>query len=135
MNNDLLAKPIFTASDLHRYWQELMSPLGFTGRRLYFFFLDEERHALRTLHEVSEIPARPTTEGVEGLISALSLLDGDFGIAILLARPGSQPMDDDDRAWARGLAEAARSLGVPLEPMHLATDRYLVPFAGDDLIG
>jgi hypothetical protein len=129
MNTELLSRPILTDADLYRFWTELMNPLGFTRRRLYFVLLDEERRVLRTLHEVDDIPARPTEEGVEGLMTALALVGDDFGIAILLARPGHHPMDADDRAWASGLVDASERFGISLEPIHLANDGCLVPFA------
>lgn len=134
MNSDLLISPILTAADLHRYWQELMSPLGFTERRLYFMFLDEERRAVPQLHEISGVPVHPTTADVDSLLTVLAHFSEQFAIAILLARPGRHPMDADDRAWALSLVEASRRFEVSLEPIHLATDGALVPFAGDDLV-
>ena len=52
---------------------------------------------------------------------------------VLLARPGSAPMSPADRGFARALAAAARCSGVPLEPLHLATDEEVLAFAPDDL--
>jgi hypothetical protein len=134
MNSDLLARPIHTAADLYRCWQEQMSPLGFTERRLYLVFLDDERRALPELHEISGVPVRPTTEDADALLRMLAHFRDQLAIAILLARPGRHPMDADDRAWALALVEAARRFEMPLEPLHLATDCALVPFAGDDLV-
>lgn len=134
MNSDLLARPILTAVDLHRYWQELMSPLGFTERRLYFVFLDDERRVVPQLHEIGGVPLHPTTEDADALLGILAHFRDQFAIAILLARPGRHPMDADDRAWALSLGEASRRFEVSLEPIHLATDCALVPFAGDDLV-
>jgi len=135
MNSDLLNRPIHTAADLHRFWQELMNPLGFTERRLYLVFLDDQRRALPEVHEITGVPVRPGAADAEALLGMLAQVSEQFAVAILLARPGSHPMDAADRAWARSLVEAARWFEVSLEPIHLATDRVLVPFAGDDLAG
>lgn len=129
MNSDPLAQPILTDADLHRYWQELMSPLGFTKRRLYLVFLDAERRALRELHEISGIPVRPTPDDADALMRMLAHFSDDFRFAILLTRPGRHSMDDDDRAWARELVDASHRFGISLEPIHFANDRELVPFA------
>lgn len=59
---------------------------------------------------------------------------GDGSLAILLSRPGGEPMTDDDRSWARTLSRSARARGVSLWPVHLATDAELVVFAPDDMV-
>jgi hypothetical protein len=56
-------------------------------------------------------------------------------VAILLTRPGSNPMNNADRSWARGLTSAARRLGVSMGPVHFANDVELRVFAPDDLVG
>ena len=54
-------------------------------------------------------------------------------VALLLARPGSASMTPDDRGFAQAVTTAARRSGVPLEPLHLATDEEVRVFAPDDL--
>lgn len=134
MNAELLSRPILNATDLHRYWQELMNPLGFTRRRLYFVFIGGHGHAVHQLHEISDIPVRPTAEDADALMGVLSHFMDEFRVAVLLTRPGRHPMDEDDRVWARELVEGSHRVGVQLEPLHFANDCSLVPFAGDDLV-
>ena len=134
-NTALRDRPVHTEIDLHQYWLELMRPLGFTQRRLYFVFLDHERRVVPQIHEISEIPARPDQEFLDSLLQVFAHFSHSFAFALLLTRPGEHPMDSDDRAWARGLIDAGQRAGIPLEPIHLATDTSLVPFAGDDLVG
>lgn len=134
-NTELLDRPIPTDIDLHQYWLELMSPLGFAQRRLYFIFLDHERRALRQLHEIDDLPAPPDHEFSDALMAVLTHFSEHFAFALLLARPGRHPMDANDRAWARALVAASNRAGVSLEPIHLANSDSLVPFTGDDLSG
>ena len=134
MNTELLDKPIHTDLDLHRYWLELMNPLGFSGRRLYMVFLDHQRRAMPQLHEIDELPAPPDHEFAAALSTMLAHFADSFSFALLLARPGRQPMDANDRAWARALIRAGESAGLQLAPLHFANDVYLVPFTGDDLV-
>ena len=51
---------------------------------------------------------------------------------MLLTRPGRDPMNSDDRSWARGLVAAAVRLGVPMRPVHFANDESLLVFAPDE---
>jgi len=66
---------------------------------------------------------------------ALREIGGDSAVAILLTRPGRDPMNSDDRSWARGLVAAAVTLGIPMHPVHFANDESLLVFAADDLVG
>jgi hypothetical protein len=43
-------------------------------------------------------------------------------------------VSDDDRAWARGLYDAGRQAGVPLEVVHRACDHDLVAVPMDDVL-
>lgn len=54
-------------------------------------------------------------------------------VAMLLTRPGRNPMDDADRSWARSLTSAAKQHGVSMWPVHFANDVELRVFAPDDL--
>lgn len=132
-NTELLDRPIQTDLDLHQYWLELMSPLGFSQARLYFVFLDHERRAVRQLHEISDLPTTPDREFLDAFMSILARFAQSFAFALLLARPGGHPMDAHDRVWARELVAAGGRAGIQLEPIHLANSDQLVPFTGDDL--
>lgn len=134
-NTELLDRPIPTDIDLHQYWLELMSPLGFASRRLYFIFLDHERRAVRQLHEISDLPVNPDREFLDAFMAILAHFAESFAFALLLVRPGSHPMDTHDRLWARELLTASSRAGIQLETIHFANSDYLAPFGGDDLVG
>jgi len=134
-NTELLDRPLRTDIELHQYWLELMSPLGFAEWRLYLIFLDRERRAIRQLHEIGDLPTLPDRGFADSLMAVLTHFAEYFSFALLLARPGNEPMDANDRAWARTLLAAANRSGIGLEPMHLANNDRLVPFTGDDLAG
>ena len=53
--------------------------------------------------------------------------------AFLRSRPGSGGPNPDDLGWAEALYDAARLARVPIEVVHLANDRDLVPIPMDDL--
>jgi hypothetical protein len=60
--------------------------------------------------------------------------DGAGGsVAMLLTRPGCNPMEDADRSWARCLTSAADQLKIWMWPVHFANDVELRVFAPDDL--
>ncbi len=132
---ELLDRPIHTDIDLHQYWLELMSPLGFARRCLYFVFLDHERRAVRQLHEIDDLPVKPDREFLDAFMAILAHFAESFAFALLLARPGQHPMDAHDREWARELLTASGRAGIRLEPIHFANSDYLAPFGGDDLVG
>ncbi|MCW5952013.1 MAG: hypothetical protein KIT69_07125 [Propionibacteriaceae bacterium] len=134
-NTELLDKPIHPDMDLHQYWLELMSPLGFSHCRLYFVFLDRERRAVRQLHEISDLPVTPDHDFLDAFMSILAHFAESFAFALLLTRPGHHPMDPHDKTWARELVAASGRAGIQLEPIYFANDDCLVPFAGDDLVG
>jgi hypothetical protein len=56
-------------------------------------------------------------------------LETDFApgtsVALLLTRPGADPVSVEDRRWATVLAQAAQRSAVPLEPMFRANDTAL----------
>ena len=90
------------------------------------------------LIQIEEIPPSADSEMCEPLLEMCEHIVGRNGaggaIAVLLTRPGSNPMNDADRSWARGLTSAARQLGVSMWPVHFANDVELRIFAPDDLV-
>ncbi len=102
--------PVRSQDDLDRHWRALMGKLGFAHR------------------------PEPTT--LTNLMDLLGRLLGDEPsgtVAFLLARPGLDPITPADRDWAAALTRAAAVAGVPIEPVHLATDHAVRVFAPDDL--
>ena len=53
--------------------------------------------------------------------------------ALLITRPGRDGPSPVDRLFGRRLLEGARASGVPLEPLHVATDVAVLALAPDDL--
>jgi hypothetical protein len=132
-----LQAPIRSQQDLHDRWSILMGDLGFSGRSLWFTFVDNERRMVPHISQIVDVPIRCDQEMASQVITMCGhLLDDSAGIsaiAFLLSRPGHHGMDADDRSWARALTAAARFERVSIETVHLATDSDLVAFAPDDL--
>jgi hypothetical protein len=129
--------PIRSQEDLHRHWRALMGPLGFSRRYLWLGLIGADRRPTPLLVQIDELPERPDPAMCDRFGAFLGhLLDEEPGcsVALLLSRPGPAAMTTADRAWAIGLTDAARRAGIPLEPLHLATDEAVRVFAPDDLL-
>ena len=89
--------------------------------------------------QIEEIPRSANIKTCQPLLEMCERIVGrsDVGssVAFLLTRPGSHPMNNADRSWARGLTGAAQQLGVSMWPVHFANDVELRVFAPDDLVG
>ncbi len=133
-----LMPPILTPHDMYRHWRALMGELGFTRRLLWFGLVSSDGRMAPQLNQVDHLPRRPHRVRLDNLMGICGelrdVIDEAGSLAFLLSRPGPARMTDDDRSWARELAAAASRVGVPLQPIHLATDEALRVFAADDLI-
>ena len=134
---ELDAIKIASQADLHRLWELLMDPLGFRGLSLWLTLIGPDRRPTRFLMEIGETPGVPTEDDVASLHQVLRQLlrdeaDGTTA-AFLITRPGRDGLTDDDRLFAGRLRAGARLAGVPLEPVHVATDRQVLAVAPDDL--
>lgn len=136
MTNSALPSTVRTQAELEEFWRLLMSPLGFSRARLYFFVIEED-HPIPGLIEIDDLPRTPDPDDVEGLADLLAPLGTRNApttrIAFLLARPGRGGADASDRAWARATHDATRRAGAACDTVHLATDDTLVPITLDDL--
>lgn len=131
--------PIRSPHDIYRHWRALMGELGFSRRLLWFAFLDADGRMAPPLNQIDQLPRDPDPLLIGNLLEICGdVLYRAFGtdgtVALLLSRPGSGQMTENDRWWARELTAAAARLSVPLQPIHLATDHALRVFAGDDLV-
>ena len=128
---------ISTQADLHRMWELLMQPLGWRARSLWVTFIGSDRRPTRMLLEVAECPSVPTEPEVASLYDVLGQImrqDGSAAsAAFLVARPGRDPLTDDDRLFGRRLLAGARRSGVGVEPVHVATDVAIWTVTPDDL--
>ena len=123
--------PIHCAEDMLARWRALMGPLGFGERLLWVGFVGANRCMLKVLSQVPVGPS-PHRDFVENLMGGLMvLLDEDFApgtsVALLLSRPGSDPVSHSDRRWAAVLTDAASRVGVRLEPLFRANDAAILP--------
>ncbi len=128
--------PVRTGLDVYHVWRLLMGPLGFGSRRLWVTFTDLDGRVSPVVQQVDDVPPRAGTADCDGLMTVLDHVRPVFeggAVALLYTRPGSRPMHDDDRSWARSLSAAARASEIPLWPVHFANDQQLLVFAPDDL--
>ena len=131
--------PVRTQADLHRHFRALMGELGFSRTSLWLAFFDEEGGSLPLLQEIDDLPALPTREDLGSLMRLCAYVLGmagahDGSVGFLLSRPGGPGVSAGDRAWAAGLAAAARECDVRSFPVHLANDTELRAFTPDDAV-
>jgi len=129
--------PLRTQADLHRQWRAMMGPLGFAGRRLWLLFLEPDDRPTELLLQIDDVADDPGADEAESLLHLCREVRREHGlgrVAVLLSRPGEGTVRPSDRRWGRALLDAARRTGVPLAPLHLATDDAVVPLTGDDLL-
>jgi hypothetical protein len=114
-----------------------MGTLGFGRARLWLAFLKPDDTMSAHLTQIEDIPRWADSTMCGSLVELCRHIVGRSGaggsVAMLLTRPGRNPMDDADRSWARHLTSAADHLGVSMWPVHFANDVELRVFAPDDL--
>jgi hypothetical protein len=92
-------------------------------RQLWLLFLDEESVQLPLLIPIDELPADPTDDATNSVISNLrELMDNVSAESIVLVweRYGSPNLTAQDAAWARSLAGACSANSVDLRSMLLS---------------
>jgi hypothetical protein len=128
---------IRNSDDLYLRWRGLMGPLGFGRPRLWLAFLDPEGKMSAQLTQMEDIPRWADPTLCESLLELSGHIVGrncaGGSVAMLLTRPGRNPMEDADRSWARSLTSAAEQYGISMWPVHFANDVELRVFAPDDL--
>ena len=132
--------PITDQQALFTYWRALMGPLGFSRPRLWLSFISAEDRPTPLLTQIDELPEFPDDEPLLAnlMYVAKRVIDDQVeggSLAVLLSRPGGAQLTASDRAWARGLTAASDFAGLPMRPVHLATDESVRVFALDDLLG
>lgn len=131
--------PVRTQADLHRHFRALLGRLGFSHASLWLAFFDEEGGSLPLLQEIDDLPELPTTDDLASLMRLCDYVLGMLGapdgsVGFLLSRPGGPGLSVPDRAWAAGIAAAARECGVRSFAVHLANDHELRAFTPDDAV-
>lgn len=143
MDNDKLRRPdqmppIRNQRDLEEHWRSLMGPLGFGERQLWVGFIDADDMMTPLLLQINDLPGLPTRDSLDSLMfvaeQTLAEQLPEGRLAVLLCRPGSSHLTEPDLSWARGLTSAAQRNGIPMEPVHFASDERLQVFAPDDLV-
>lgn len=106
-----------------------MGPLGFGERLLWFGFVGADRRMHKVLSRVP-VGAAPHRGLIENVMIGLEVLLEDFeagtSVALLLTRPGSDPVSAGDRRWAKVLTETAARIGIPIEPVFRANDVAII---------
>ena len=96
----------------------------FSRPRLWIAFLGPDNMMTAPLTQIEEIPRTADSRMCGSLLEMCRHVvgrNGDGGsVAMLLTRPGRNPMDDSDRSWARCLTSAADHLSVSMWPVHFA---------------
>jgi hypothetical protein len=114
-----------------------MGPLGFSRPRLWLAFLEPDDTMSAHLTQIEDIPRWADSTMCRSLLELCHHIVGRSGaggsVAMLLTRPGRNPMDEADRSWAAHLTSAAERLGVSMWPVHFANDVELRVFAPDDV--
>ena len=127
---------IRTQADLEHAWRHLMQPLGFGDHSIWMMLINGDR-PIPQLSEIAGAVTPPEAEEVDGLAELMRRLRADVSptvrFAFLRSRPGSGGPNPNDLGWAQALYDAARLARVPIEVVHLANDRDLVPIPMDDL--
>jgi hypothetical protein len=129
---------IRNSNELYLRWRALMGPLGFSRPQLWIAFLEPDNMMNPRLTQIEDIPRRADSKMCGLLLEMWRHVVGRNGaggsVAMLLTRPGRNPMDDADRSRARYLTSAADHLSVSMWPAHFANDVELRVFTPDDLV-
>lgn len=135
MDEPALTFTIDSDDDLTSAWTTLMGPWGFEGRQLWVIVLDVEDVTTPVIMPIDDVPERPDDLMLQNLhdilIDATPVAVGGSA-AFLLSRPGRDPMNDDDRAWARSIVDVMGGRCTRW-PVHFANDRGVHVFRPDDL--
>lgn len=131
--------PLRTQADVDRFWRMIKGPWGFDEPQIWLHVLDGSGASTGLLTTVTELPPVPDGLPLANLVAACrtALPDVlDFGgmLSFLFARPGADPMNDDDRSWARRILAACDAEEVPCRWVHFANARAVCVFAPDDLV-
>lgn len=116
-------------------------------RQMWLMFIDEHGRLGDPLMPMDDYPEDPHEE-VEvddlGRVDQAHLLmhrsgmlreaTGNASVVLVWERVGPSTLDEDDRAWASAMADAASSLGVPLRAQFLLHNRGIRQLHPDDYL-
>ena len=128
MTTNPIEMTVRTSRDLADLWRSIMGPAGPGFRSVWMALLDDDGRIRPVLVPIDHVPLRPDPRMITNLAGILAQLQEQGRPVLLLSRPGSRAMTDDDRAWGRALAPLTRW------PVHLYTPSGVHVFAPDDLV-
>ncbi len=123
---------------LMRAWRHLVGPHDpHRGHGVWLMLIDEDDRPMAGLLEVEHCVDLPEPDQLDSMVAMLrAVLDDEAPggrVAMLRSRPGTHPVDAEDRRFAAGLLAACRRGGLPADLVHLATADRVVPMPPDDL--
>lgn len=130
--------PFTSPEELRQRWRALMGPLGFSEALVWVAPVHPDRTLHKALIQVERtlVPDPYLADVLMLRLSELMVGSEDHvdRFALLLTRPGRNGVSFWDVGWARLLANTARALDVPIEPIFRANgcDIREVPFAADE---
>lgn len=128
---------IRTQTDLEDLWHDLLGPLGFDGASLWLMVIGTDDRPVPCVTEIADARDLPDDGQYHGFAAMLADLVAQLApggrIACLRSRPGTEPLLEEDRSWARLVHDAARAAGVPCDVVHMANDVRLLPIPLDEL--
>lgn len=125
------------ASHVTDAWRRFTAAHYWTRRELWLNVLVDDEPT-PVLVPIDDIPDEPDPAGIAGLMHLCGHLDDELGatsFAFLLVRPSIGGPSAQDRRWASSLLTAARTSGIPLEPIHHANAVAVGAFTPDELVG
>ena len=123
---------------LLRAWRHLVGPRdAHRGHSVWLMLIDEHDHPMAGVLEIEHCVDLPEPEQLDSMIAMLRDLLDDVApggrVALLRSRPGTHPVDAEDRRFVGALLAACRRGGLPADLVHLATADRVVPVPPDDL--
>ncbi len=122
--------------DVEQMWITLIKPLGWHCPRFYFIAVGADSRPLPVVNELDELPTPLSADDADRFVALLADVMGEVGAArwaLLFCRPGPGGLTEADRRACAKVYQAARSRGVPLEVIHVATDTLILPATMDDV--
>lgn len=131
-----LTAPLSTDQDLLRYVDRLVDQHSRRHRTLWLLFVSSEGVPLPVVIPIDGVPEWPDPQSVGNIcfITADVLAHQAPGgtAVVVLARPGSETVDDTDRHWFRTIHGAARDYGASIRMLALATQTTVRQLTVDD---
>jgi hypothetical protein len=129
--------PVRSLDDLERHWLAIKGPWGFSQPQLFCLLFDDAGLTLPHIVNIKDCAAEPDRLLLDNLMLTMTevLTDTAPGgsLATMFARPGGAQLSASDRAWARGLTDAAVPAPINVWQVFLASDGGVRVATPDDL--